>query len=70
MILATSLVAGLTAIGIQQLNVRVDKSTQISLLLTRMKEQLSRLNSLEWEAIAQTEIDDDLEEELIEYRED
>jgi len=69
-ILATSLVAGLTAIGIQQLNVRVDKSTQISLLLTRMKEQLSRLNSLEWEAIAQTEIDDDLEEELIEYRED
>ncbi|MEO1093402.1 MAG: ATP-binding protein [Cyanobacteria bacterium J06638_28] len=35
-----------------------------------MKEQLSRLNSLEWEAISQNEIDDDLEEELEEYRED
>ena len=64
------LIAGFTALGIQQLNSRVDQSQQARLLLTRMKEQLSRLNSLEWEAISQNEIDDDLEEELEEYRED
>lgn len=69
-ILATSIVAGLTAIGIQQLNSKVEQSNELSLLLSRMKEQLSRLNSLEWEAIAQGEIDEDLTEELVEYRGD
>ena len=69
-ILATSIVAGLTAIGIQQLNSRVKQSNELSILLSHMKEQLSRLNSLEWEAISQGEIDEDLTEELAEYRED
>lgn len=69
-ILTTSIVAGCTAIGIQHLNNRVSQSNEISLLLSQMKEQLSRLNSLEWEAISQGEIDEDLTEELEEYRED
>lgn len=69
-LLATVVVAGLTAIGIQQLSTRVEQSNDARLLLTRMKEQLSRLNSLEWEAISEGGIDEDLEEELEEYRED
>ena len=69
-ILITSIIAGLAAIGIQQLNSTLTKSNETSLRLSQMKEQLSRLNSLEWEAISQQEIDEDLTEELEEYRED
>ncbi|MEM6517969.1 MAG: ATP-binding protein [Cyanobacteria bacterium P01_D01_bin.71] len=46
-----------------------EDSIQTRLLLTRTKEQVSRLNALEWEGIALEEIDEDLTEELAENKE-
>ena len=46
------------------MNKLADDSNQNRILLIRLKEQVSRTNSLEWEAIVKEEIDKNLEEEL------
>ncbi|NET41138.1 MAG: GHKL domain-containing protein [Okeania sp. SIO2B3] len=46
-----------------------EKSSNARLLLTQLKEQVSRLNSLEWEGISKGEIDQNLTEELAENKE-
>lgn len=67
------LVAIITAIAsataIYKLNQTAEHSNQIRLLLVQTKEQVSRLNSLEWEGISKGEIDDNLIEELAEEQE-
>jgi signal transduction histidine kinase len=62
-------VAAASTVAIHQLNQMVQQSTRTKLLLVEMKGQISRLNSLEWEGIAKREIDANLAEELVEYRE-
>jgi signal transduction histidine kinase len=46
-----------------------ERSNSTQLLLTRLKEQVSRLNALEWEGISKQKIDADLSEELEENEE-
>ncbi|NET27283.1 MAG: GHKL domain-containing protein [Okeania sp. SIO1I7] len=46
-----------------------ETSSNARLLLTKLKEQVSRLNSLEWEGISKGEIDQNLTEELAENKE-
>ncbi|NEQ75916.1 MAG: GHKL domain-containing protein [Okeania sp. SIO2C9] len=46
-----------------------ETSSNARLLLTQLKEQVSRLNSLEWEGISKGEIDQNLTEELAENKE-
>lgn len=59
-------VAVVCAIAINTLNQSASNSSNSRLLLTKLKEQVSRLNSLEWEAINKGGIDDNLTEELAE----
>jgi C4-dicarboxylate-specific signal transduction histidine kinase len=59
-----------TGMGIYQLNRWAEKNNQSEFLLIRLTEQISRLNSLEWEAISKKEIDANLAEELEENRQD
>jgi signal transduction histidine kinase len=65
-LLASTLVALVSAGAIYQFNQMAERSNNARLLLTQVKEQVSRLNSLEWEGIAEGEIDEDLVEELAE----
>lgn len=58
------------AATIYQLNQMTAQSSQVRLLLTQLKEQASRLNSLQWEGISKGRIDDNLTEELAEYKEE
>jgi signal transduction histidine kinase len=51
---------------IYQLNQMTERNNEARLCLTKAKEQVSRLNSLEWEAISKGEIDDILSEEIAE----
>ncbi|NEO53619.1 MAG: GHKL domain-containing protein [Okeania sp. SIO3B5] len=46
-----------------------ENSSNARLLLTQLKEQVSRLNSLEWEGISKGEIDQNLTEEIAENKE-
>lgn len=66
--LATITVAIATAAAIYQLNHLAERNNQIRLLLTQVKEQVSRLNALEWEGISKGKIDEDLTEELAENK--
>lgn len=59
-------VAIATASAIYFLNQMAERSSYTRLLLTQVKEQVSRLNALEWEGIAKGEIDQNLTEELAE----
>ncbi|NEQ37670.1 MAG: GHKL domain-containing protein [Okeania sp. SIO3I5] len=63
------IVAIASAAVIYQLNQITEKSGEARLLLTQLKEQASRLNSLEWEAISKGKIDENLTEELAENKE-
>ncbi len=67
-LLIALIVAMLSAVGIHSLNQIVERSNETRLLLTRLKEQVSRLNALEWEGISKGEIDEDLVEELAENK--
>ncbi len=69
-LVAAIAVALATATSIDQLNLWTERSNQTEFLLSSMKEQLSRLNSLEWEAIAKQQIDANLTEELAESHQD
>lgn len=69
-LVATSTVAIVCAAAIYQLNQMAERSNETRLLLTQAKEQMSRLNSLEWEGISKGEIDDNLVEELAENQEE
>lgn len=62
-------VAAMSMASLYQLNQMVERSSRTRLLLVEMKEQTSRLNSLEWEGIAKRKIDANLAEELVENRE-
>jgi signal transduction histidine kinase len=64
------IVSTVSATAIYQLNQLAEKSNHTRLLLNQLKEQASRLNSLEWEGIAKLEIDANLREELDEQRRD
>ncbi len=68
-LVATSTVAIVCTAAIYQLNQMAERSNETRLLLTQAKEQMSRLNSLEWESISKGEIDDNLVEELAENQE-
>lgn len=61
-------IAAVAAASIYQLNQRVEHNNRTKGLLIEMKEQLSRLNSLEWEGIAKRNIDTNLSEELAEHQ--
>ena len=67
---AAMVVAIASATAIYRLNHITEKSSNARLLLTKLKEQVSRLNSLEWEGISKGEIDQNLTEELAENKED
>ncbi|VEP11630.1 Signal transduction histidine kinase, nitrogen specific [Hyella patelloides LEGE 07179] len=62
-------IAWLTASNINRLNQWADKNSDNKVLLLNLKENISRLNSLEWEAINKKTIDTNLEEELAENQE-
>jgi signal transduction histidine kinase len=66
--LAAITVAIGTAAAIYQLNQLAERNSQIRLLLTQVKEQVSRLNALEWEGISKGKIDENLTEELAENK--
>ncbi len=57
-----------SATTIYHLNQLAERSNNTRLLLTQVKEQVSRLNALEWEGISKGEIDQNLTEELAENR--
>lgn len=59
-------VAIASSAAIYRLNLMAQDSSQARLLLTQTKEQVSRINALEWEGISKGKIDDDLTEELAE----
>lgn len=59
-------IAIVTSTVIYKINQMVEQSNDKRITLTTLKEQLSRLNSLEWEGISKREIDDNLREELAE----
>lgn len=68
-VLLTALGAAIvSAATIYQLNQLAERSNNTRLLLTRVKEQVSRLNALEWEGISKGEIDQNLTEELAENK--
>jgi len=52
------------SMAIYQFNEVAGQSSDNRLSLTQLKEQISRLNSLEWEAISKRKIDENLKEEL------
>ena len=57
-----------SAAVIYHLNQMTERSHEARLGLTQAKEYMSRLNSLEWEAISKGEIDENLVEEIDENR--
>ncbi|WP_216087504.1 ATP-binding protein [Nostoc sp. PCC 7524] len=59
-------VAIASSAAIYKLNQMAEVSNNTRLLLTQVKEQVSRLNALEWEGISKGKIDEDLTEELAE----
>ncbi|MBD2163227.1 GHKL domain-containing protein [Calothrix membranacea FACHB-236] len=63
-LIAAITVAIASSTAIYQLHQIAEDSNQSRLLLTRVKEQVSRLNALEWEGISKGKIDDDLTDEL------
>lgn len=63
-LLAATTIAIACAAAIYQLNQMAERSNNTRLLLTQVKEQVSRLNALEWESISKGRIDDDLNAEL------
>ncbi len=63
------IVAIASATLIYQLNQITEETGNARLLLTQLKEEVSRLNSLEWEGISKGEIDENLTEELAEHKE-
>lgn len=67
-LLAAITVASISAIAIYQLNHVAERNSNTRLLLTQVKEQVSRLNALEWEGISKGEIDENLTEELAENK--
>lgn len=69
-LVAATIVAILSSAVIHKLHEIADEYDQTRLSLTRAKEQFSRLNSLEWEAISKQEIDENLIEELAENQEE
>jgi signal transduction histidine kinase len=58
-----------SAATIYHLNQLAERSNNTRLLLTQVKEQVSRLNALEWEGISKGKIDQNLTEELAENQE-
>ncbi|MBE9004968.1 GHKL domain-containing protein [Fortiea sp. LEGE XX443] len=64
--LAAIIVAIASATAIYQLNQIAERSNNTKLLLIQVKEQVSRLNALEWEGISKGKIDEDLTQELAE----
>lgn len=68
-VLVTIAAASASAMAIYSLNQMAERSNQSRLLLTRVKEQVSRLNALEWEGISKGKIDEDLTKELQESQE-
>jgi signal transduction histidine kinase len=64
-LIAAIAISSLASIYIYQINQWADNSSEIKTLFLNMKEQLSRLNSLQWEAIAAQELDDHVQKELI-----
>ncbi|QZZ20879.1 histidine kinase [Leptothermofonsia sichuanensis E412] len=68
-VLVTIAAASASATVIYSLNQMAERSNQSRLLLIRVKEQVSRLNALEWEGISKGKIDEDLTEELQENQE-
>ncbi|BAB74655.1 two-component sensor histidine kinase [Nostoc sp. PCC 7120 = FACHB-418] len=67
-LLSAIIIAIASAATIYELNQLAERSNDKRLLLTRLKEQVSRLNALEWEGISKGEIDEDLTEELAENK--
>jgi signal transduction histidine kinase len=65
-LLASLTIAAVSATSIYQFNQRAEQNNRTKFLLIEMQEQLSRLNSLEWEGIAKQTIDTNLMEELAE----
>ncbi|MEB3355834.1 MAG: ATP-binding protein [Synechococcales bacterium] len=60
------LIAGSASAVIYEFNRVARETVDTRLFLSQAKEQLSRLNALEWEGISKGEIDEDLTEELAE----
>ena len=69
-LIAAIAVSLLTSTSINKLNQLADKNSNRKSDLIQLEAQISRLNSLYWEAIVKGKIDENLEEELTEYRED
>ncbi|MBE9097948.1 GHKL domain-containing protein [filamentous cyanobacterium LEGE 07170] len=69
-LLAAIVAAVVSSASIYTLNQVAETSNRSRLLLAQVKEQLSRLNSLEWEGISKGRIDENLAEELAEHEED
>lgn len=69
-LLAAVVAAVVSSASIYTLNQVAETSNRSRLLLAQVKEQLSRLNSLEWEGISKGRIDENLAEELAEHEED
>jgi signal transduction histidine kinase len=67
--LTAIVVAIIVSTIIYQLNQMAERSNNTRLLLTQLKEQISRLNALEWEGISKQKIDENLNEELEENEE-
>lgn len=63
-------ISGITGYNINHLNNWADFNSDNKILLIRFQENISRLNSLEWEAIVKQKIDDNLQEELAENEAD
>lgn len=59
-----------TAVTIAQIQTFANQSKQNKFLFANLKEEFSRLNALEWEAIAKGELDENVTEELEENEED
>ena len=64
------LVSAIASTSIYQINQWAESSSSSKVLMLNLKEQLSRLNSLEWEAIAKKQLDDNVSEEIAENKAD
>ncbi|MGF1570109.1 MAG: sensor histidine kinase [Nodosilinea sp.] len=64
--MGTSTIVIICAATINYIDRLEERSNSTRLLLTQTKEQISRLNSLEWESLSKGEIDENLAEELAE----
>ncbi|NJL48512.1 MAG: hypothetical protein HC929_14830 [Leptolyngbyaceae cyanobacterium SM2_5_2] len=70
LVVLLSITAALASAAIiYHLNQVTERSQEARLTLTRAKEYMSRLNSLEWEALSKGKIDENLVEEIDENRE-